>query len=101
MPTKGEILAQSLIGYLPQSIREYIIDHAPGSRMAHARTTTALATKVAKDLVESKSQALLEGKGRNDIMTLLSKPASPRAVPHLLTFFLKSKPTYPRTRREG
>jgi len=87
MPTKGEILAQILLGYLPQSFREYIVDHAPGPRMAHARMTAALANKVAKELVESKSQALLEGNGSNDIMTLLSRPASPRAVVYLLTFF--------------
>ena len=90
-PTKGEILAQTLIGYLPQSIREYITDHATGSKIAHARMTTVLATKVAKELVESKLQALLEGKGRDDIMTLLSKPASPRAVLYRLTFFLEVK----------
>ena len=85
------MLAQILIGYLPQSIREYIMDHAPGSRMAHARATAALAIRFAKELVELKSQALLDGKGRGDIMTLLSKSASPRAVLHLLTFFLEVK----------
>jgi len=62
------------------------MDHAPGPRMAQARMTAALATKVAKEFVEAKSQALLEGRGRNDILTLLSKPASPRAVLNLLTF---------------
>jgi len=91
MPTKGEIFAQILIGYLPQSIREYIMDHAPGSRMAHTRLTKAIATKVTKELMESKSQALLEGRGGNDIMTSLSKPASPRAVLCLLTCFLEVK----------
>jgi len=101
MPTEGEILAKILIGYLPQSIREYIMDYASGSRIAQARMTKVIATKFAKELMESKSQALLEGRGGNDIMTSLSKPASPKAVLYLLTFPLKSKPTHPRTRREG
>ena len=59
--------------------------------MAYARMTTVLATKVAKELVESKSQALLEGKGSTDIMTLLSKPALPMVLFYLLTFFLEVK----------
>ena len=56
------------------------MDHVPGPRMAQARITGVLATQVAKEFVESKPQALLEGKGRNDILSLLSKPASPRAL---------------------
>ena len=91
MPTKAEMLAQTLIGYLPQSILEYMTDHTPGPRTAHARKTGVLAIKVAKELVESKSQALLEGKGRNDILSLLSKPASQKAVLYVLTLFLEVK----------
>jgi len=66
--------------------------------------TAVLATEVAKELVELKSQALLEGKCRDDIMSLLGKPASLKAVLFLLTSFPsfpKLKPTHLRTRIEG
>ena len=39
--------------------------------LVHARHTARLANEVAKDLVQSKAEALLQGKGNKDILSLL------------------------------
>jgi len=41
--------------------------------LVHARHTAILANKVAKELVDSKAEALLQGKGNKDILSLLVK----------------------------
>lgn len=45
----------------------------PSHKLDHARTTARLATGVAKNLIDSKSEALLQGKGNRDIMSLLGE----------------------------
>lgn len=47
--------------------------------LVHARHTARLANEVAKNLVDSKAEALLQGKGSKDILSLLGMfSVSPR-----------------------
>jgi hypothetical protein len=70
-PTSGEIFSQSMLAYIPTCIREFLADHAPSHKLLYARTTGKLATGVAKSLVDSRVDALLQGKDNRDIMSLL------------------------------
>jgi hypothetical protein len=73
-PSKASLLALSLLQYLPRSIREFLVDHVPSQGLEHIRYTAQVTTTVARELVASKSAALLQGKGSRDIMSLLSEP---------------------------
>lgn len=72
-PTCGEIFSQSMLAYIPTRIREFLGDHVPSHKLLCARTIAKLATSVAKSLVNSRADALLQGKGNRDIMSLLGK----------------------------
>lgn len=61
------------MSYIPLRIHELWTDYMPSHKLEHARTTARLATGVAKNLVDSKSEALLQGKGNRDIMSLLGE----------------------------
>ncbi|RDB25056.1 Leukotriene-B4 omega-hydroxylase 3 [Hypsizygus marmoreus] len=71
--TRSDIFLQNFLGYIPDGMRELFVDYLPSKKLTHARSTAKLATGVARALVDSKSAALLHGKGNKDIMTLLVK----------------------------
>ncbi|RDB25147.1 hypothetical protein Hypma_007406 [Hypsizygus marmoreus] len=71
--TGPQIFIQNFLAYIPDGIRAPFFDHLPNKKLTHARSTAKLATNVARELVSSKSQALLQGKGNKDIMSLLVK----------------------------
>ncbi|CAA7260516.1 unnamed protein product [Cyclocybe aegerita] len=66
-----DILRQALAGYLPKAIFRYIGDNAPNHRLEQLRKASAVATKVAKELIDGKVEALEVGKGKSDVMSLL------------------------------
>ncbi|KAJ7935386.1 cytochrome P450 [Mycena leptocephala] len=72
-PSDASLLALSLLQYLPRCIREFLVDYVPSQRLEHIRYTGKVTTTVARELVASKSAALLQGKGSRDIMSLLVK----------------------------
>ncbi|KAJ7750121.1 cytochrome P450 [Mycena maculata] len=72
-PSDASLLALSLLQYVPRGIREFLVDHVPSAGLQHIRYTAQVTTKVARELVASKSAALLQGKGTRDIMSLLVK----------------------------
>ncbi|KAJ7478616.1 cytochrome P450 [Mycena galericulata] len=72
-PSDASLLALSLLQYVPRCIREFLVDHVPSARLQHVRHTAQVTTKVARELVASKSAALLQGKCSRDIMSLLVK----------------------------
>jgi hypothetical protein len=76
--TDGQIFSQNILGYIPLRIRELLTDYMPSHKLHHARTTAKLATGVAKNLVDAKAEALLNGKGNRDIMSLLGEKYDPR-----------------------
>ncbi|KAJ7645944.1 cytochrome P450 [Mycena polygramma] len=72
-PSDASLLALSLLQYVPRCIREFLVDHVPSAGLEHIRYTAQVTTTVARELVASKSAALLQGKGSRDIMSLLVK----------------------------
>jgi hypothetical protein len=73
-PSDASLLALSLLQYLPRCIREFLVDYVPSQGLEHIRYTGKVTTTVARELVASKSAALLQGKGSRDIMSLLGRP---------------------------
>ncbi|KAJ6534037.1 cytochrome P450 [Mycena vulgaris] len=72
-PSDASLFALSLLQYVPRRIREFLVDHVPSAGLHHIRHTAQVTTTVARELVASKSAALLQGKGSRDIMSLLVK----------------------------
>ncbi|KAJ7125406.1 cytochrome P450 [Mycena epipterygia] len=72
-PSNASLLALSLLQYVPRCIREFLVDNVPSAGLHHVRYTAQVTTSVARELVASKSAALLQGKGSRDIMSLLVK----------------------------
>ncbi|PBK60601.1 cytochrome P450 [Armillaria solidipes] len=72
LPTKSSILSLSVMDHLPSAVVAFLMRNFPG-RLTHGMLANKLTTAVAKDLVKDKSEALLSGKGRRDIMSLLVK----------------------------
>jgi hypothetical protein len=72
-PSDTSLLALSMLQYVPRCIREFLVDHVPSEGLRHIRYTAKVTTSVARELVASKSAALLQGKGSRDIMSLLGE----------------------------
>ncbi|KAF5357736.1 hypothetical protein D9757_011950 [Collybiopsis confluens] len=72
-PSKVALVLLELFRFIPPSVLEFMNEHNPSSRIAHIRHVADIANGVAKQLVQDKSAALLEGKGKNDVMSLLVK----------------------------
>ncbi|KAJ6631361.1 cytochrome P450 [Mycena sp. CBHHK59/15] len=72
-PSNISLLALSMLQYVPRRVREFLVDHVPCESLRHIRYTAKVTTSVARELVASKSAALLRGGGSRDIMSLLVK----------------------------
>ncbi|KAF9075483.1 cytochrome P450 [Rhodocollybia butyracea] len=72
-PSTGLLFSLELFRFLPISLFEFFNDHSPSPRIVGLRTCTRVANGVAKQLISTKADALLEGKGKKDIMSLLVK----------------------------
>ncbi|KAF8557930.1 cytochrome P450 [Imleria badia] len=59
--------------HIPVWILQWIAENGPGPRITRARDVKIMVTSVAKELVKEKADALLQGKGNQDIFTLLVK----------------------------
>ncbi|KAJ3995670.1 cytochrome P450 [Lentinula boryana] len=70
-PSKAALLILDLFRYVPNSVMEFINDHNP--RMSLLYRVNSLAEDTAKRLVDTKSDLLLQGKNKKDIMSLLVK----------------------------
>lgn len=73
MPSPKAIFFQSISQYLPCWFRTLLSDWLPTARLKFLRYNAMVANGVAKELVDLKSQALLEGMGNKDVMSLLVK----------------------------
>ncbi|KAJ7921152.1 cytochrome P450, partial [Mycena leptocephala] len=73
VPTKTSIFVLGLMEFLPISVVKFFIDYAPVRGLKNSRRVTDIAVGIAKELVDQKSEALLAGKGKRDIMSLLVK----------------------------
>ncbi|KAL0955433.1 hypothetical protein HGRIS_001678 [Hohenbuehelia grisea] len=69
--SKAALIMQNLWAYLPLSVLNYVTSNSKSPIFTHARATERVANRVAKELVDAKSEAHLQGKGAKDIMSLL------------------------------
>ncbi|EIM79122.1 cytochrome P450 [Stereum hirsutum FP-91666 SS1] len=69
--SSGRILFQNASHLIPLRVIEWITDHGRAKPIARAREVTAMANRVAEDLLSLKSEALLQGKKGKDIMSLV------------------------------
>ncbi|KAF8149244.1 cytochrome P450 [Mycena galopus ATCC 62051] len=73
VPGKTTIFIMGLLEFLPVSWVRIFIDYAPFKSLRNGRRAARLATGIAKELVDEKTEALLAGKSKRDIMSLLVK----------------------------
>ncbi|KAJ7894320.1 cytochrome P450 [Mycena olivaceomarginata] len=73
VPGKTRIFIMGLLEFLPVSWVRFLIDYAPFKSLRNGRRVARLATGIAKELVDEKAGALLAGKSKRDIMSLLVK----------------------------
>lgn len=68
-------------------LAEFMYDHLPGKGLQKARFNRDVAHSVAEGLLQSKSQALMLGKGSRDVMSMLGMHLAAkylRRVTHVL-----------------
>ncbi|KAJ7218140.1 cytochrome P450 [Mycena pura] len=71
VPTNAMIFVTGLLEFLPMRVVRFLIDHGPTQSLRNGQRARAMATQISKNLVDQKSEALLAGKGKRDIMSLL------------------------------
>jgi len=69
-PPASAILKQAL---LPLWVLRLMSKFSQARNLVHARQTATLANAVARQLVDTKAEALMQGRGQKDILSLLSK----------------------------
>lgn len=62
-----------LLQFLPTSLVEFLNSNNPSRRVAVLLKVANVANAIAKELISKKSEVLLEGKGKKDLMSLLGK----------------------------
>ncbi|KAJ3995671.1 cytochrome P450 [Lentinula boryana] len=72
-PSAGTLITLELFRLLPSFMVEFINDYNPMSRLTPVHKVTKVANAVAKELVSTKYNDLLEDKSKHDIMSLLVK----------------------------
>lgn len=70
-PPKSAIFMQTI---LPIWVLQLRSRYSRSRNLVHARHTAELANAVTRKLVDSKAEALLQGKGNKDILSLLGNP---------------------------
>ncbi|KAJ6535340.1 cytochrome P450 [Mycena vulgaris] len=82
LPSKKAIFIVALLELLPPRLIRLFLRNAPFSGLKNTRRVTNMICAVAKELVDEKGKALIAGKGKRDIMSLLVKAnasANPRS----------------------
>lgn len=69
----GRILFQNAAHLIPLRVIEWITDHGKAKPITRAREVTAMANRVADDLLAQQSEAVLQGRRSRDIMSLVGK----------------------------
>jgi len=70
-PSDRQIFFQGISRYIPYEILEYLGERSKNPRMVRMREVGSQITSVAKDMIESKAEMLLQGKGSRDVFSLL------------------------------
>lgn len=78
MPSTKAIFKFDIMRLFSNRVIEWINDHQNNPAMEKARECERLTLKVAKELVDTKAEALKQGKGSKDVFSLLgmSSPMS-------------------------
>ncbi|OAX37782.1 cytochrome P450 [Rhizopogon vinicolor AM-OR11-026] len=69
----GQIFFQGVSKYIPLRILRYLGETGNGPRLLRMREAGSVISSVAKQMVEDKSEMLLQGEGSRDILSLLVK----------------------------
>jgi len=75
VPNKLKLFIIAMSPFLPHWVLDMMYDYLPGEGLARARENRRVATKAAKDLVESKIQEREAQKSGRDILMLLGASA--------------------------
>ena len=86
-----QIFIQAASKHIPTRIFQWIVDNGPSLRLARAREVKIMVTSVAKELVREKADALLQGKGNQDIFSLLGVLPLRYSLPASLVDYLAVK----------
>jgi len=73
LPSKASLVFLRIGQYMPDGLLTFLLQHGKSPRLQRARLTNTLSRNVAKDLVQQKSQAILEGESNKDVMSLIVK----------------------------
>ncbi|KAJ7923520.1 cytochrome P450 [Mycena leptocephala] len=82
LPSRKAIFIVALLELLPPRLIGLFMSKAPFSGLKNTRRVSNMISAVAKELVDEKAKALIAGKGKRDIMSLLVKAnasANPRS----------------------
>jgi hypothetical protein len=71
LPSKKSIFIVALLEFLPPRLIGFFLSYAPFNRLKNTRRVNSMIRAVAKELVDEKAKALIAGKGKRDIMSLL------------------------------
>lgn len=93
MPSTKQIFTQAASAFFPKWVLEYITDHSSNPRLARARDAKKTVTDIARELVQERSDELLQGKGNRDVFTLLGGFLSnfPEILIHVVDAYLTVK----------
>jgi len=69
--TNGQIFVQNFGRYLPAFLHTWLDDNLPNPKFEHVRSMAKLVDSVARDLIRSKANEILQGYHNKDIMTML------------------------------
>ncbi|KAE9397453.1 cytochrome P450 [Gymnopus androsaceus JB14] len=72
-PSKTTLVMLELLQFLPTSLVEFLNSNNLSRRVAVLLKVANVANAIAKELISKKSEVLLEGKGKKDLMSLLVK----------------------------
>ncbi|KAI0785740.1 cytochrome P450 [Abortiporus biennis] len=71
VPSSGKVFAQDVSRFIPLPILEFLYENLPGASLRTLRANRDVTHKIAKDLLDSKSDALAQGKYKRDVMSIL------------------------------
>ena len=86
-----QVFMQAASKHIPTRIFQWMVENGQSPRLARARDVKIMVTSIAKELVREKADALLQGKGDQDIFSLLSVFPLRYSLPISLVYYLAVK----------
>lgn len=101
MATPAKIFFENICHYIPEFILTRLNSFLPGEAMRKVRENRTIVHKLAKDLIKDKSEALFDGKGKKDVMSLLGKYNWQKTMTCLVDALIQFKRMLPKTQRRN